>query len=226
MANRKAAAIRWRNQGFKARQVAEMGMAAGWGPVETIKVLKIYFGVGLGEGKTMVDRLQDSDSEKASDYLHYQAQLASRFPHDATGADIERMELVSGWTMKLWALVQAGRYPDIESALDRFDPFAKTFQVMLIDAAREMVLAVISEWEIEMELLDDVTTEYEFGWAFAAQSSAFARTGDMLDAAVGHGPFLVDKFTGVLWATGSGLSTEKYVSNYRRTGDPLPPRLS
>lgn len=224
MANRKAAAIRWRDQGFTADQVAKIGTAAGWGPVETIKVLKVCFEIGLGEGKTIVDRLQDSDSQKANDYLRYQANLASRFPLDATEADVERMESVTGWNMKLWALIQAGRYPAIESALARFDPLMRTFPAIPIETARALVLSVISEWDIEMELLDDATTEYDFGWVFASQPSAFIKTGAISDMAVDHGPFLVDKFTSVLWATGSSLSIEEYVSNYRSMGNPLLPQ--
>ncbi len=216
-------AIGWRDQGFSAEQVAELCVAAGWSPIDTIKVLKKHFGVGLGEGKTMVDRLQDPATRNANDFLRYQAELVLRFPEDATEADIERMESITGWNMKLWALVQAGRYEDIEAALDRFDPHTMTFPAMPIAAARDMVLAVISKWEIEMELLDDLTTDYDFGWTFSTQSSEFVRTGDMLDMAVGHGPFLVDKFTGVLWSTGSAFPTDACVANYRATGDPSRP---
>lgn len=121
-ADRGVAAIRWRDQGFTADQVAEMGTAAGWSSVETIKVLKVCFEIGLGEGKTMIDRLQDSTSDNANNYLRYQADLASRFPLDVTEADAQRMKSVTGWNLKFWALVQAGRYSDIEWALDRFDP--------------------------------------------------------------------------------------------------------
>lgn len=218
-----ATAMQWREQGFAAEHVAELGTAAGWSPIETIKVLKKCFDVGLGEGKSMVDRLQDPATRKANDYLRYQAELVLRFPEEATETEIERMESITKWNMKLWALVQSDRYDDIEVALDRFDPHAMTFPAMPIAIAREMVLAVISEWEIDMEILEDQTTEYDFGWTFSTQSSDFVRTGDMLDMAVGHGPFLVDKFTGVLWATGSAFPSDVGVANYRATGDPSRP---
>jgi len=63
-------------------------------------------------------------------------------------------------------------------------------------AEREMVLVVISNWKIEIELLDGLTTGYDFGWTFSTQSSRFIRTGDVLDMAVGHCPFLIDKLAG------------------------------
>lgn len=37
---------------------------------------------------------------------------------------------------------------------------------------------------------------------------------------IGHGPFLVDRTTGVLWKTDSGLPLDRYVKNYQATGDP------
>lgn len=219
-----ASAIRWREQGFSADQGAELGTAAGWSQVETMKLLKKYFDVGLGEGKTMVDRLQDPGTRKANDFLRYQAELVLRFPEEATEADIERMESITGWNMKLWALVQADRYEDIEAALDRFDPQAMMFPAMSLYDARELVLSEISSWEVEMKLRDAHTTEYDFGWTFVCQSLDFIRTGNFLDMAVGIGPFLVDKFTGVMWRAGSAFSTEVSVANYRGTGNPLRPR--
>ena len=62
---------------------------------------------------------------------------------------------------------------------------------MSIDGARELVLSEISSWKVDMDLMDEHTTEYDFGWSFVCQSSEFLRTDNKLDMAVGHGSFLL-----------------------------------
>lgn len=219
-ADQRAAVARWRRRGFTADQTARLAITSGWQPVAVIKVLKEAFGLTIGQGKVLVDGLRDTDARIADEYLRLQAELAARFPPDASEADVDRMEIETGWTKKLWALVAAGRAEDAASALDRFDPESMTFQPLALHEASSMVQSEISPWPISMVILEDQTSEYEFGWTFSCQSAAYAQSGDMLDMAVGHGPFLVDKYTGALWATGSASPKTVLVANYRSSGNP------
>lgn len=214
-----------RRQGFTPEQVAALCAADDWSAIEIIKMLKTDFDISLGEGKTIVDQLQSSQTATANDYLRYQAELTLRFPAEATSAEFERFESVTGSTVKLWALVQAGRHAEIAAAIDRFDPNTMSFRPLSIAEARTLVESVLAGWDTEMEILDDRTTEHDFGWTFAAQSSAYVRTGDSLDMVIGHGPFVVDKFTGALWTTSSALSIDEHVANYRASGDPSVSKL-
>ncbi len=213
-------ASQWRAQGAAAEEAVQLALALGWRPMTVIKMLSETYGLGFALSKSLVDRHLDSDLRTANEYLRLQLDLASRFPVDAADADLEQMEAATGWSLKCWALVSAGRAEVAAKALDRLDPDSMRLEPITLDQARALVEQAIADWPMPMAIVDAHTTEFDFGWTISCRSEAFIRSGDMLDMAIGHGPFLVDRFTGALWPTGSATPAEKLVENYRATGDP------
>lgn len=213
-------ASQWRAQGAAAEEAVQLALASGWRPMTVIKMLWETYGLGVGLSKSLVDSHLDADLRVANEYLRLQLDLVGRFAGDATEADLDQMDAATGWSAKCWALVSAGRAEIVAKALDRFDQDARTLEPIAIDQARALVEHAISDWPMPMAIVDSHTAEFDFGWTFNCQSEAFIRSGDMLDIAVGHGPFLVDRFMGALWPTGSAIPQEKLVENYRATGDP------
>lgn len=63
-------------------------------------------------------------------------------------------------------------------------------------------------------ILDEYTKPFEFGWIFYWNSNKYIETGDFQYALVGNGPLLIDKFTGVVFQTGTGLPVEHYIDQY------------
>jgi len=72
----------------------------------------------------------------------------------------------------------------------------------------------------DIVIVDDETSEREFGWVFFYNSRKHVETGDVLFGLVGNAPLIVDRHTGKLHVTGTGLPTECYIRAYEATGDP------
>jgi len=72
----------------------------------------------------------------------------------------------------------------------------------------------------DIVIVDDETSEREFGWVFFYNSRKHVETGDVLYGLVGNAPLIVDRHTGKLHVTGTGLPTECYIRAYEATGDP------
>lgn len=107
MQNRDEEAKNWREFGFSADEVAQLAAELGWRPIETIKALKDHFGVGLGDGKMLVDRTLDEPTRIATEYLRLQALLTASIAAPATEKDLEALAALErdGWYQKLFALV-------------------------------------------------------------------------------------------------------------------------
>lgn len=69
-------------------------------------------------------------------------------------------------------------------------------------------------------VLDDATLEKSWGWVFFYTSRRYHETGDFRYALAGNAPYLVERATGRLHATGTAYPTADYIANYERTGDP------
>ena len=72
----------------------------------------------------------------------------------------------------------------------------------------------------QLQIIDDQTEEYEFGWVFYYNSARYIETKDVKDMLVGHGPLLVDRNSSEIIETGSAHSAEFYINNYVSTGNP------
>ncbi len=58
------------------------------------------------------------------------------------------------------------------------------------------------------------TIERPFGWVFFWSSDMYAKTGDASYAAGGNAPYIVNRHTGAVVETGTGLTTEVYIQRY------------
>lgn len=210
----------WRVQGLAAEQVAELSVELGKPPTATIKALKKRYGLSIGQAKQLVDGFIDAPRRYATEYLRVQAELAGRLPASATDDDVRELVDEAGWNLKLWGLVEAGRGNEALSALEHFDPAHMRFQGIGFEDARRLVENEIDTWPVPMSIADREPSEHSFGWSFSCQSDAYLASGDMLDQVMGHGPFLVDRWIGVLWATGSAFPLDRCVANYLSTGNP------
>lgn len=77
-----------------------------------------------------------------------------------------------------------------------------------------------SDESLDLEILDDLTKEISYGWAFFYQSKGFVEEGIQGEALVGNAPLLIDSRDGSLRSTGTACSVEYYIQNFEDTGDP------
>lgn len=206
--------------GLSSRDAARIALANGLDPVDVIKRLKASFGLTIGEGKTLVDSTTmryGSNDRHADEFLRLQSALAMKFPMSATAADIEAFEKEAGWRLKAWALVKADMAKAAWNALERFDDNSLTIATLSHGESRAAVVKEIATWPERMVVMDDATQEHDFGWVFSAQNEIYAESRDMSKMTIGHGPFIVDRFTAVMWTTGSA---QDGLANYRATRDP------
>ncbi len=86
------------------------------------------------------------------------------------------------------------------------------------DKARAIVEAEISlpgsPNQPLMAILEDSTIEREWGWVFFYQSAQYLETGNPKDQLAGNAPYIVNRQTGELVATGTAWPIEKYIEDY------------
>lgn len=63
-------------------------------------------------------------------------------------------------------------------------------------------------------ILDDLTIEKPFGWVFFYNSRCYLQTGDCDFALFGNAPFIVNRYDGIVTATGTAHPVEHYISEY------------
>jgi hypothetical protein len=94
------------------------------------------------------------------------------------------------------------------------------------DEARNLVAALVcgqSEplpLEDEIVIVDEATIERPWGWVFFYNSKLWLQTRDIRYALAGNAPFLVERESGRVLATGTAYPVERYIENYERHGDP------
>jgi hypothetical protein len=91
--------------------------------------------------------------------------------------------------------------------------------MITIDDAMALVQSEISkenlyEPDLVLEILDSETLEKEWGWVFFYDSADHIRTGDDKYAICGNAPFIVNRTSGELVATGTAWPIEKYIEDY------------
>lgn len=209
----------WREADLSAAQMAAVADAAGWRDVDVVKLLKAELrDTSLGDANAMLLRLrgQGYRAQRASIMTTFAYGLS--LPADTTEVELDQFERRTGFGRKLKALADAGRHDDVDTALDRLLPDELGVRELTADDAHLLVDAEISEWGDEMVVLDQHTEEHDFGWEFTAQTLSYAESGNALDMAIGHGPIIVDRFTGAVWVAGS--AQVDWLETYRITGDP------
>ncbi len=73
---------------------------------------------------------------------------------------------------------------------------------------------------VNLQILAEITGEYDFGWVFYYNSAKFIETGDSREALLGNAPLIINKESAELVVTGTAHDTSYYVNNYIKTGDP------
>jgi len=63
-------------------------------------------------------------------------------------------------------------------------------------------------------VLDGATIEKDWGWVFFYDSEKHIETGDFRDAVAGNAPYVVNKKSGEIEATGTALPIEDYILEY------------
>ena len=91
------------------------------------------------------------------------------------------------------------------------------------DEAKQLVTARINAEDpyavtkVELAIIDGETMEKEYGWVFFYQIKDYLETGDLADTFVGNAPYIVNKYTGEVIATGTAFPIEDYIAEYKRT---------
>jgi len=76
----------------------------------------------------------------------------------------------------------------------------------------EKHLAGFGNPELDLVILDEATEEHSFGWVFYYNGRN--------EHLFGNAPLIVDRNSGSVVTTGTGMPTEYYVRNYEATGNP------
>ena len=90
---------------------------------------------------------------------------------------------------------------------------------MTKEEARQLITHHLSRYG-EVELIEEATEEYDFGWVFYYQSKAYLDTGDNNEFLCGNAPCIVDRERGEIIETGTAFPIEDYIKAYRACGDP------
>jgi hypothetical protein len=88
-----------------------------------------------------------------------------------------------------------------------------------IEEARSIVEAELSRLDSpdvrpSMAILENSTIERDWGWVFFYQSVEYLETGNPSDQLAGNAPYIVNRHTGELVATGTAWPIEKYIEDY------------
>ncbi len=88
--------------------------------------------------------------------------------------------------------------------------------------AREKIASQGSDIAVEdsLILVDSATVEKEWGWVFFYTSKLWYETNDFRYAMVGNAPFIVERESGRILGLGTAFTSEHYIENYEKHGDP------
>jgi hypothetical protein len=74
--------------------------------------------------------------------------------------------------------------------------------------------------EVPLKLLQDLTIERRFGWAFFYDAVLPPGADDSDTTLAGNSPIIIDKRDGSIHVTGTAYPIEYYLDNFERTGSP------
>lgn len=73
------------------------------------------------------------------------------------------------------------------------------------------------KFDVPCVVVDDATIERPWGWVFFYQSERFLATQDVGDQLAGNAPFIVNRYTKEIRATGTAEPIEHYIAEYERS---------
>ena len=88
--------------------------------------------------------------------------------------------------------------------------------MLTFDEALVKANGYLAEIGHQLCLLAEHTIEFEYGWMFFYQAEEYIRTGDFSEMLVGNAPFIINKYDGSLFVTGTAYSGEVYIEEYIR----------
>lgn len=80
--------------------------------------------------------------------------------------------------------------------------------------ASEKLKELETQSKIALDLLDESTIEFAYGWVFFYQSEEYIRTGDLNKLIGGNAPIIVDKLNSSVIITGTRRDSQYYIDNY------------
>ena len=86
--------------------------------------------------------------------------------------------------------------------------------------ARHQIATMAVDLGLELVLQPERTIETDVGWVFFYESRDFVDTGDPRTSLIGNAPLLIDRVTGATHLLGTTRPVERYLDDYRRSGDP------
>ncbi len=92
--------------------------------------------------------------------------------------------------------------------------------MLSISEAQAMVeeaIAKLTPIDEEWAILDQYTIEKPWGWIFFYNSREYAKTGDEKYPLIGNAPYIVNRETHELVATGTAEDIEVYIADYEAT---------
>lgn len=96
-----------------------------------------------------------------------------------------------------------------------------------LERAKEAVRAYLTTFDkgkggpfSELVINEKATETYPFGWVFYYNGRGWLEHKDSRYAYGGNAPVIFNRHTGAIIVTGTARSTEYYVANYQRYGDP------
>ncbi|MFN8305885.1 MAG: YrhB domain-containing protein [Ferruginibacter sp.] len=78
--------------------------------------------------------------------------------------------------------------------------------------AKSKLEEIQSKTNYELMLLEDQILSFEFGWVFFYQSADYIATGNQVSMLGGNAPFLVDKYDGNVFLTGTRKDIHEYIN--------------
>ena len=81
----------------------------------------------------------------------------------------------------------------------------------------EEAIAKLAPVDEEWVILDQYTIEKSWGWVFFYNSREYVKTGDDTYQLIGNAPYIVNRETHELVATGTAEDIEVYIADYEAT---------
>lgn len=100
----------------------------------------------------------------------------------------------------------------------------KYYRIMIdYQKAKEYALTYVSNMgsksRIELDILEEETIEFEYGWVFFYQSKAFIETDDEGEMIGGNAPFIIDRYNESLHLMGIRKLEDFYMQSYIKNRD-------